>query len=663
MSEKDTPPRPAIGVCYYPEQWPEDRWPTDAAMMREAGITVVRIGEFAWSRLEPEPGDLQLAWLERAIEVLHGAGLKVVLGTPTACPPKWLVDGKPDMLPVGRDGRPGGFGSRRHYCFSHPGYREDCARIVTALAQAFGAHPAIIAWQVDNEHGCHDTTLSYSPAARDGFRVWCAERYGSIDALNRAWGNVFWSMEYRSFDEIDPPNLTVTEANPAHELAYWRYSSDAVVAFNRLQVEIIRRHAPGRTILHNFMGGVTDFDHFALSADLDAASWDSYPLGHLDRIMRDEDDKRRYLRVGHPDLQAFHHDLYRACGRGRWWVMEQQPGAVNWAPYNPVPAPGAVRLWAHEAFAAGAEVVSFFRWRQAPFGQEQMHEGLLLPNGAPNQAYGDVSALADELAELDAPTVPERAPAAIVFDYESAWAWTIQPQGQGFSYLHLCLAFYCALRRLGIGVDIIPATPEAVRGYALVIVPGLFAEHRALAAALGADGQRVLLGPRSGSKTAEFQIPEALPPGAFQALIPVTVRRVESLPPFHTIGIEGRGGDAHVAHWREVLDLGDGITVMDRAVDGEPALATKGRIAYLTGVPSPAYALDLVARLAADAGLDGHRLPRDIRVRDTGRHRYVFNYGPDTVDVSALLADHDPVVGDAQLGPCGVAIGAKTSPR
>lgn len=651
--------RPALGVCYYPEHWPEERWPRDAAMMREAGITVVRIGEFAWSRLEPGPDELQLAWLEQVIRVLQDAGLKVVLGTPTACPPKWLVDRMPDMLAVDREGRPRGFGSRRHYCFSHAGYREECARIVTVLAEVFGKHPALIAWQTDNEYGCHDTVLSYSAAARDGFRAWCAARYGSIALLNQAWGNVFWSMEYGSFEEIELPNLTVTEANPAHALAFRRYASETVVTFNRQQAEIIRRHSPGRDILHNFMGAFTDFDHFAVSADLDAAAWDSYPLGHLERDTRDAAYKQRYLRVGDPDFQAFHHDLYRACGRGRWWVMEQQPGAVNWAPHNPAPAPGAIRLWAQEAFAAGAEVVSFFRWRQAPFGQEQMHEGLLLPDGSPNEAYEVAAGLAQEVAAIDPAPAPGRARAALVYDYASAWAWEIQPQGAGFRYVDLCLLFYRALRRLGIGVDIVPATPAGVRGYPLVLVPGLFAEDRDLAESLGADGQRVLLGPRSGSKTAEFRISEALPPGAFAELIPLRVRRVETLPPFETVGLEGRAAESHFRLWREIVEPGEGVQALDRSDDGEVALAAKGAMAYLAGLPSLPYALDVVARLARDAGLEVLDLPEDIRLRDSGRYRYVFNYGADAVDASTLLSGYDVVVGEARLAPCGVVIGAK----
>ncbi|HXY59723.1 MAG TPA: beta-galactosidase, partial [Methylocystis sp.] len=207
-----------LGVCYYPEHWTEERWAQDAAMMREIGLSYVRVGEFAWSRLEPKRGAYDLAWLRCAIETLGQAGLKVVLGTPTATPPKWLVDRMPDMIPLGADGRPRKFGSRRHYCFSHEGYARECERVVTLLACEFGAHPAVAAWQTDNEYGCHDTVESYSPGALLAFRAWCERKYGSIARLNEAWGNVFWSMELSGFGDVELPNLTVTTPNPAHLL-------------------------------------------------------------------------------------------------------------------------------------------------------------------------------------------------------------------------------------------------------------------------------------------------------------------------------------------------------------------------------------------------------------------------------------------------------------
>ena len=205
-----------FGVCYYPGHWPEDMWPGDAAQMAALGLRVVRIGEFSWSRLEPEAGQLSFEWLDRAIAVLADAGLGVVLGTPTATPPKWLIDAYPEILPVDPEtGRVRGFGSRRHYDFSSPVYRRESLRITAAMAARYGDDARVIGWQTDNEIGCHDSTVSGSDRALTAFRSWCRDRYRTIATLNEAWGNVFWSMEYPDFDALNCPTELSPKPNPA----------------------------------------------------------------------------------------------------------------------------------------------------------------------------------------------------------------------------------------------------------------------------------------------------------------------------------------------------------------------------------------------------------------------------------------------------------------
>ncbi len=644
---------PRLGVCYYPEHWPEAIWADDARRMRDLGIRIVRIGEFAWSRLEPRDGIYELEWLERALATLQAAGLSVVLGTPTATPPKWLIDKMPDMLAVDREGRSRKFGSRRHYCFSHSGYANECERIVRILAKRFGEHPAILGWQTDNEYGCHDTVESYSPAAMHAFRQWCARKYGDVCRLNQAWGNVFWSMEMGSFEEIELPSLTVTEANPAHRLDFQRFSSDQVVAFNRRQVEIIHKYSPGRAIIHNFMGSFTAFDHYKLGDDLDVAAWDSYPLGFLEQSNRGEIFKLRYMRVGDPDFQSFHHDLYRSCGRGRWWVMEQQPGAVNWGKWNPIPAPGAVRLWTHEAIAAGAEVVSYFRWRQAPFAQEQMHEGLLLPNSNPNAAFDEIARVAEEIASLPPYPLTSRAPVALVFDYESAWAWGVQPQGQSFSYWDLVLQFYRSLRRAGVSIDVVPPDPNSIEKRRLVVVPGLFAPTPAFADALKISEATILLGPRTGSKTQDFQTPPDLPPGNLRSLAGVSVGRVESLRPGSSVNVADTGA---FTRWREFLSLEGEAVAELRTADGETALARNGDSFYLAGWPDEHLTDAVLKRMLQHSGLPWRLLGESLRIRDQGDWRYFFNYGPNPVDLRPFSEGLLFLLGSESLDPCGVAI-------
>ncbi|WP_421905006.1 beta-galactosidase [Mameliella sp.] len=614
-----------LGTCYYPEHWPREIWQDDARRMVEAGLTWVRIGEFAWSRLEPEPGRYAFDWLDEAIEVLGAAGLRVVLGTPTATPPRWMIDRHPDMLAVDAEGRPRKFGSRRHYCFSHEGYKAECAKIVTELAARYGQNPHVAVWQTDNEYGCHDTTISYSNAARKAFQRWLRARYpgpsndGDIRALNDAWGNVFWSMEYADFEDIDLPNLTVTEPNPSHALDFRRFSSDQVVAFNRLQTEIIRAHSSG-PIAHNYMGRVTDFDHYNVGADLDIASWDSYPLGFLeDRVPATVEQQRLYARQGDPDFQAFHHDLYRAVGRGRFWVMEQQPGPVNWAPYNPAPLPGMVRLWSWEAFAHGAEAVCYFRWRQAPMAQEQMHAGLLRPDSAEAQGLVEARQVATELAE--APEVGNaRAPVALIFDYDAEWAWSIQPHGAGLSYFELVFDTYRALRRAGHSVDILPPDPDALNDYNLIAAPGLMHVPDALKTALVESGAVVLLGPRTAARDGNMRIPVPLPP-ALPGL-DVTITHVESLRPDTPVALD-RGGT--IRSYREVM--ANDAEVLETTTGGEAVVVAQGKLIYVAGWLDPDAMRRLIHVASDRAELACLDLPESVRCRDAGAHRFWFNYG------------------------------------
>ena len=643
-----------LGVCYYPEQWPESMWAGDAARMADLGIRHVRIGEFAWSRIEPNPGQLQWEWLDRAVEVLASAGLEVVMGTPTATPPKWLVDRHPGMLAVDTQGRERKFGSRRHYDFSSDAYLEEARRIVTLQARRYGRHPAVTAWQTDNEYGCHDTVLSWSANAVRRFRVWLRERYVNIQALNTAWGNVFWSQEYRSFDEIDAPNLTVTESNPAHRFDFRRFASDEVVRFNRMQVEILREHAPGRPVSHNFMLFFTEFDHRKVAADLDFVGWDSYPLGALEMFWFSDEEKRRWLRTGHPDFAAFHHDLYRGMSRLPFWVMEQQPGPVNWAHWNPSPKDGMVRLWTWEAFAHGAGVVSYFRWRQAPFAQEQMHAGLNTPDNRPDAGGIEAAQVAHELGQV--PVLPSQpAPVALVFDYEARWAVEAQPQGADFNALRLAYEWYGALRALALDVDIVSAQ-SALDGYALVVVPTLPHLPDGFVSRLRDGGAQVVLGPRCGSKVETLSIPDGLPPGALRSLMPIRVRRVESLRPGVAAAVVL--GDHHGAciRWREHVELGPDCIGEAQFADefGGPALVRAGRLRYVAGWFDEPTLREVMRRAAVDAGLEPYALPEGVRVRQRGDLMFIFNYGNEPATLPTEPVDW--LIGSDNVPAQGVSV-------
>ena len=637
-----------LGVCYYPEHWPESQWAADARHMREIGIRVVRVGEFAWSRLEPSRGDYCFDWLERAIDVLHAEGLEVVLGTPTATPPKWLIDEQPSILAVDENGNQKGFGSRRHYCFSSAAYRVECSRIVKKVLEKFGSHPAITTWQTDNEYGCHSTIVSYSTDALIAFRKWCEQRYQTIDNLNQLWGNVFWSMEYTSFDQIPLPMLAVTELNPAHRLAFWRFSSDQVASFNKLQVDLIRANSAGRDVMHNFMGNFTEFDHYDTGKDLDIAAWDNYPLGFLDRDSADLQDQKKWFRTGHPDSSAFHHDLYR--GIGRLWVIEQQPGPVNWAPHNPSPLPGMVRLWALEALAHGAELMSWFRWRQLPFAQEQMHTGLLLPDGSEDEAaaearsvYADVQKLMEEDCVQESPD----AQVAIVFDYPGDQMLRIQLQGKNYDPLGWVQQVYTSVRRCGVNVDIVSADQTLDQYQMVVLVNSVSVDAKLHKHLTDFDGH-IVIGPRCGSKTEEYSIPSSLPPGVLQSLLPVKVTRVESLPDFVSIAASD---ESHTVRWREKVE--SDLQAAASFSDNWGLYYSGDRCHYLNACLDQGSLLKYFRARLEEAGLTITPCSEGLRLQQRGSCMFAFNYGP-----GAQQLDHAGpyLIGGSVLEPAEVAV-------
>lgn len=630
-------------------------WASDAQRMVKLGLTYVRIGEFAWSRIEPEPGVFDWGWLDRAVETLGNAGLKIILGTPTATPPKWLIDKYPDILPCDAYGLPRTFGSRRHYSFSSKTYQRESARIVEAMAKRYGVHPNIVMWQTDNEYGCHDTVESNDPDARAAFQDWLAKRYRSVDVLNKAWGCVFWSQEYRSFDEVDPPLATVTEPNPSHVLDWRRFSSDQVAAYNAMQIELIQKHAPGRDITHNFMGHFTEFDHYPVGDQIDISTWDSYPLGFLEEAWWDRETKIKYARTGHPDFAAFHHDLYRGMSSQRWGVMEQQPGPVNWARFNPAPLDGMVKLWTLEAAAHGAEFVSYFRWRQAPFAQEQMHAGLNRPDNKPDQASIEATE-ALKVLDVIGDIAFEQSDAALVFDYEAMWLFETHPQGRSFKYDQLVFQFYSAMRRLGLNVDII-GPGASLDGYKLIAVPSLPIISDELANKFEAAAAQLVFGPRSGSKTETLQIPAQLAPGPLKPLLNLTVERVESLGP----GVRHSGqtslGDAFVVqNWMEHVS---GMAEPADPYDGGRRATYQSKSAtYLSVWPDENLLKSVVSNAAERAGLGLLNLPEGLRVRCNRDLSFAFNYGEavDLIDIGAASKMSQFLCGDWKLGNGKVAI-------
>jgi beta-galactosidase len=487
MTETVLPSRLHLGSAYYPEHWPEERWPEDIRLMKDANLTVARLAEFAWSTMEPSEGIIQLDWLERAVNLLAENGIATVLGTPTAAPPAWLTSTYPDVFAIDERGRPVQHGNRCHYCPTSPNMIVASARIVRAMAQRFGPNKNIIGWQTDNEF----SRVCYCDRCRQSFQQFLAQRYGTLDALNQHWSTAYWSQTYTDWDQIPIP---IGPHNPGLMLEFKRFVTATNRQFQKYQVDILRPCLlSGVWITHNFMGWFDGFDHYDFSKDLDIASWDYYVgTGHHD-----------YLSHG-----AIH-DLTRGFKHKNYWVMETQPGSVNWSGINNMLNQGEGRVMAWQGVAHGADGILYWQWRSALGGQEQYHGSLIDQSGQPRPFYEEVKQLGKEfssVSKLIAGSVP-KARIAMLNSYESRWSIQWQRHHRDFDYVQHFNHYYRPLAAKNIPVDILPADhitdEKEISAYKLIIAPALLIVTEKLAEALKAfvsRGGNLVLTIRTGMK-------------------------------------------------------------------------------------------------------------------------------------------------------------------
>ena len=454
-------PHLLYGADYNPDQWPEEVWPEDVRLMREAGVNLVSLGIFAWSRLEPTPGKFDFAWLDRIMGLLHEGGISVDLATATASPPPWLSHAHPEMLPMLADGGRLWPGARQHYCPSSPVYRHATRRLVEALATRYAKHPALAMWHVGNEYGCH-VPACWCDVSADAFRAWLQRRYDTVEMLNHAWGTDFWSQRYSSWDEILPPRRTPTWPNPSQQLDFMRFCSDALLECYDIEHAVLTERSPGVPVTTNFMQFFKPLDYWKWAEREDIVS---------DNVYQDPLDPAAGMRA------AMSGDLMRSLGRGRPWVlMEQSPNRVNWREINAAKAPGQMRLWSYQAIARGADGVMFFQWRQSRAGAEKWHSAAV-PHGPAESspAWHEVVGLGQELGRLDVVCGSRgHADVAILLDWESWWALELPSKPTGrLRQIEQVEACYRPLFEANITTDF--ARPvDDLSGYKLVIAPSLY---------------------------------------------------------------------------------------------------------------------------------------------------------------------------------------------
>ena len=528
-----------MGTAWYPEQWPESRWETDLELMQRAHMTVVRVGEFAWSTMEPQEGRFEFGWLDRAIALAAKHNIRVVLGTPTAAPPAWLTQRYPDTLRVEENGVRDEHGNRQQFSFSSPTYRRFAARIAGEMARRYGHNPDVVGWQIDNELAAP----SFDGSARGAFHRWLQKKYGTIATLNRSWATAYWSQTYDSFDEV--PVHSKNE-NPALLLDWRRFVTDEWIDYMNAEIAVMRPQlAPAQWITTNTMHWFQGFDHYKLHRDLDLAAWDDYvPDGHLD-----------------PVSNAALHDLVRGYKRQNFWVMETQPAFVNWGPVNVALPKGVTREMAWQAIGHGADAVLYWQWRSAPNGQEEYHGTVLGADGTPVPVYEEIQQLGAEMqaasASLQGTTV--HADVAVLQDYDSHWAIDLQRHSDRYDYKQQITDIYRALKPAGDGgasaIDVVSPLVDlsmykAVFAPALNVLPKSTAEH--LLSYVN-DGGLLVVGDRSGMKNEDNGLQSNGQPGPLADAIGAHVKQFYALD--GSVSLRGSGIDGGKASvWAEEVD-------------------------------------------------------------------------------------------------------------
>ncbi len=517
-----------FGVDYYPEHWPEERWATDARLMAEAGVNIVRLAEFAWSFLEPHPGHFDFDWLDRAITTLHARGIQVILGTPTASAPPWVMALFPDAYKVDQNGHRRTYGNRCEFCPTHAGYRERGRLVTRAMAEHYAGNPAVIGWQIDNELNGH----CYCPNCQASFQNWLRGCYGTLETLNSAWGTIFWSHVYTEWSQIPVPVETGGVPNPGLDLDFRRFVSDTFVNFQQEQVDILRQACPKHFVTHNFMGfGFDQIDYFKLAKTLDFVAWDNYPRTgwHLSQ------------EADHAAI-ALGHDTMRGLKRQPFWLMEEQSGSGGWQTVGMNPRPGEMRLWTYQAIAHGADAMIYFRWRTARYGTEQYWHGVLYHHGQPGRRYDELKAIGSELKRAGEQFLgaENRSQVAMILSYDTRWAFQGQANHADFHYPALFTSYYKALHHRNIGVDIVP--PDAdLSGYRLVIAPALYILPQQTADNLRQfvqNGGMLITTARSGVKDEANAIVNSYLPGLLADVCGVEVDEYDVGPADMTVPLE-----------------------------------------------------------------------------------------------------------------------------
>jgi beta-galactosidase len=656
-------PHILYGGDYNPEQWPPEIWQEDARLMQEAGVNLVSLGIFSWTKLEPSPGIFDFTWLDQIMDLLLAHGISVNLATPTASPPAWMVRMHPEMLPITAEGVTLWHGSRRHYCPHNPDYHKYAVRIAAKLAERYQDHPALAMWHVDNEYGCH-VGQCFCDRSAAAFRVWLAARYGTLDELNFAWGTAFWSQICGDWDEIQPPRSTPAHANPTQQLDWLRFSSDSWLACFEEQKTTLKAVTPHIPVTTNFMGFHKNVDYFKFAPYEDVVSQDSYPDPHQPDWM----------------VQAgMAYDLIRSVGARRPWIlMEQAASQVNWRPRNAAKAPGMMRLGSYQAVARGADGIMFFQWRQSKAGAEKYHSGMLPHGGTDTRVWREVKSLGNELHKLDALFNSRvQAEVAILMDWENWWALELDSKPSWDLELYSQLyAYYQPLYDRNITIDFVH--PESdLTGYKLVFAPCLYLVNDSAAQNINRyvkNGGHLVMSFFSGIVDENEHIRLGGYPAPFRAMLGLTIEEFAPYAETQTNTISTTDGKLfQCSLWADVIHVQSAnaiATFMQDYFAGYPAITHnqfgQGRAYYVGTAPDRSgmdWLLDHVCQAASiQPALNPHPGVELVQ-RTNGKETWLFalNYSSEEVEIQLDQSGFDLLTETKMekflhLGPVDAAI-------
>lgn len=678
-----------LGVCYYPEHWSEELWEDDFKRMREMNISTIRIGEFAWALFEPEEGVFEFELFDRALNAAHRYGLQVIMGTPTATPPAWLTHNYPEVLNAAADGTLYRHGMRRHYNYNNPKYREFCAIITREMAEHFKDHPAIIGWQLDNEFNC-ETNVFYAEADHVAFREWAKRKYGTLDALNRAWGTVVWSQTYTEWEQIHLPRPTVADSpNPHLALDEKRFISDSVIEFARIQADILREVAPNHWITTNGLFGHLD-SHALTDELLDFFSYDSYP--QFSTIFPSADENPLLDRKWSLNLSATRDISPNFC------IMEQQAGPGGWVNRidMPSPRPGQMRLWTYQSVLHGADLVLYFRWRTATVGTEIYWHGLNDYHNRPNRRVREAEQVGREFAQIGdmIAGTTYKANIAILRDYDNEWdgefdVWhgplTARSTNAWFKrlqYRHIPVD-YVSLSAIGADVAKLLRYQVLVYPHAAI----LSEETAALLKTYVERGGKLIFGARTGYKNIYGHCRMQPFPGPIAELCGITVedftliKGTVKAPALRWTTSTGASPETFAEAFNDILQVEDASVevLAEYASDyyaGSPALTKRkhgsGEAWYYGAAFSDEAVDNLLNLLALNSPTSAWlQAPQQVEVGireadDGSEHVFLLNYGADSARIG-VKEDYTDLLGASiaegslELPAYGVAILVKSS--